>query len=152
MGVTLQHTKLGRSKRPRMSEINVTPFVDVMLVLLIIFMVTAPLMTVGVKINLPKTQAKNIHENVEPLTVSINKDGHVFLQNTETPLEGLALKLQAIAEAKPDTRIYVRGDHEIAYGYIMKVMGALNAAGYHKVALVTDGQGAQRRLSKKSQR
>lgn len=138
MGSTLIQRGSRRARHTRMSEINVTPFVDVMLVLLIIFMVTAPLMTVGVRVDLPKTRAAGIHENVEPLTISVNREGHIYLQNTEVPLESLVPKLQAITGAKPDTRIYVRGDKEVAYGYVMKVMGTVNSAGFGKVALVTD--------------
>jgi biopolymer transport protein TolR len=127
-----------RYAKPLMSEINVTPFVDVMLVLLIIFMVTAPLLTVGVPVELPKTQAQPLHEKTEPLTVSVNAKGHVFIQETEVSLETLVPKLQAITEAKPDTRIYVRGDQTLAYGRIMEVMGLLTTAGFNKIALVAE--------------
>ncbi len=120
-----------------MSEINVTPFVDVMLVLLIIFMVTAPLLTVGVQIDLPRTEAKPILENVEPLVVSVKADGSLFIQETEVPEESIIARLNAITENKPETRIYVRGDARVNYGKVMEVMGLINAAGYSKVALVT---------------
>ncbi|MEQ9327934.1 MAG: protein TolR [Rhodospirillales bacterium] len=120
-----------------MSEINVTPFVDVMLVLLIIFMVTAPLLTVGVQIDLPKTEAKPIIENVEPLVVSVKADGTLFIQETEVPEDSIIARLNAITENKPETRIYVRGDARVNYGKVMEVMGLINAAGYSKVALVT---------------
>jgi biopolymer transport protein TolR len=126
-----------RSYTP-MSEINVTPFVDVMLVLLIVFMVTAPLLTVGVPVDLPKTQASAINEPVEPLVVTVDRDGKIYIQETEVPFDNLVTRLQAITETKPDTRIYVRGDKEIAYGRIMQVMGRLNGAGFSKVALVTN--------------
>jgi biopolymer transport protein TolR len=142
MGVSLQSSTSKRgssrySKRP-MSEINVTPFVDVMLVLLIIFMVTAPLMTVGVPVDLPKTQASTLNEKTEPLTVSITTDGKIFIQETAVELETLVAKLHAITDAKPDTRIYIRGDQSIAYGRIMEVMGVLSTAGFNKVALLAE--------------
>lgn len=121
-----------------MSEINVTPFVDVMLVLLIIFMVTAPLMTVGVPVDLPKSKASQLSENIEPLTISIAKDGTLYLQETQMDVETLIPRLSAIMEAKPDTRIYVRGDQAISYGRIMEVVGAINGAGFKKVALMSE--------------
>ena len=129
-----------RAGRP-MSEINVTPMVDVMLVLLIIFMVSAPLLTVGVPIDLPQTQASGLDQtDKEPLAVSVNTEGKVFLQNTEIPLEELVPKLKAIAAARggSDERIYVRGDKTVDYGTVMKVMGRLSAAGFRRVALVTE--------------
>ena len=128
-------------RRPVMSEINVTPMVDVMLVLLIIFMVSAPLLTVGVPIDLPQTQAKSIDQDREPLTVSVNTKGQVFLQNSEIKVEELIPKLQAIAQARGgnnDERIYVRGDRKVDYGTVMRVMGRLSAAGFRRVALVTE--------------
>ena len=124
-----------------MSEINVTPMVDVMLVLLIIFMVSAPLLTVGVPIDLPQTQASSLDQaDKEPLTVSVNTEGKVFLQNTEVPLEELVPKLKAISAARGgnDERIYVRGDKTVDYGTVMKVMGRLSTAGFRRVALVTE--------------
>jgi biopolymer transport protein TolR len=131
----------GRQRRQRtrmMSEINVTPFVDVMLVLLIVFMVAAPLLTVGVPIDLPESQAKSIEQNKDPLTVSVNDKGQVFLQNTEITVDELVAKLQAIAKNGTDERIYVRGDRKVDYGTVMRVMGRLSAAGYRRVALVTE--------------
>jgi biopolymer transport protein TolR len=134
-------------RRPVMAEINVTPMVDVMLVLLIIFMVSAPLLTVGVPLDLPQTKAKTLDLDKEPLTVSV-KEGQVYLQNTEIAVEELVAKLKAITEARgggTDERIFVRGDQKIAYGTVMKVMGQIQAAGFSKVALVTDvEQGAPR--------
>jgi biopolymer transport protein TolR len=130
-----------RRRRGVMSEINVTPMVDVMLVLLIIFMVSAPLLTVGVPIDLPQSQAKSLDQDKEPLTLSLNGDGKVFLQNTEIGLEELVPKLKAIADAKGggfEERIYVRGDHKVDYGTVMKVMGRISGAGFHRVALVTE--------------
>jgi biopolymer transport protein TolR len=132
-----------RSRRRRgvMSEINVTPMVDVMLVLLIIFMVSAPLLTVGVPIDLPQSQAKSLDQDKEPLTISVNGEGKIFLQNTEIGVEELVAKLKAISDAQGggfDQRIYVRGDRKVDYGTVMKVMGRVSGAGYHRVALVTD--------------
>src|ERR671939_1625115 len=123
-----------------MSEINVTPFVDVMLVLLIIFMVSAPLLTVGVPIDLPQTQAKALDQDREPLTVSVNGKGQVFLQNAEIKVEDLVPKLEAITQARGgmEERIYVRGDRKVDYGTVMRVMGRLSAAGFRRVALITD--------------
>ena len=128
-------------RNPVMSEINVTPMVDVMLVLLIIFMVSAPLLTVGVPIDLPQTQASSLDQaDKEPLAVSVNNDGKVFLRDTEIELDELVPKLQAIAQARGgnDERIYVRGDKTANYGTVMKVMGRLSAAGFRRVALVTE--------------
>jgi biopolymer transport protein TolR len=123
-----------------MAEINVTPMVDVMLVLLIIFMVSAPLLTVGVPLDLPQTQAKSLDQDKEPLTVSVNVKGEVYLQNSEVPLDELVAKLKAVTEARGgmDERIYVRGDRQVDYGTVMKVMGRLSSAGFRRVALVTE--------------
>ena len=139
----------GRRGRRRavMSEINVTPMVDVMLVLLIIFMVSAPLLTVGVPLDLPQTQAKSLDLDKEPLTVSVNVKGEVYLQNTEIPVDELVAKLKAITEARggAEERIFVRGDQKVDYGTVMKVMGRISAAGFRRVALVTEiEQGAAR--------
>jgi len=128
-------------RQPVMAEINVTPMVDVMLVLLIIFMVSAPLLTVGVPIDLPQTQAAGLDQaGKEPLAVSVSNDGKVFLQNSEIKIDELVPKLKAIAEARggSDERIYVRGDKTVDYGTVMKVMGRLSAAGFRRVALVTE--------------
>ena len=119
------------------SEINVTPMVDVMLVLLVIFMVTAPLLTVGVPVDLPETEAQTLNENIEPLVISINAEGNVFIQETETDMDRLTPRLAAITGNKTDTRIYVRGDRAIDYGRVMRVMGLIAAAGYNRVALIT---------------
>jgi len=121
-----------------MSEINVTPMVDVMLVLLVIFMVTAPLLTVGVPVDLPKTKAKVLNESDEPLVISLTAEGKVFLQETETNLKGLVPRLRAITENKVDTRIFVRGDKAVAYGRVMELMGRVASAGFSRVALITD--------------
>jgi biopolymer transport protein TolR len=127
-------------RRPVMAEINVTPMVDVMLVLLIIFMVSAPLLTVGVPIDLPQTQAKSLDQDKEPLAVSVDDKGKVFLQNSEIPIDELVAKLKAITEARGgfDERIYVLGDKKVDYGTVMRVMGRLSAAGFKRVALVTE--------------
>ena len=127
-------------RRAVMSEINVTPMVDVMLVLLIIFMVSAPLLTVGVPIDLPQTQAKSLDQDKEPLTVSIRNSGEVYLQNSEIKVDQLVPKLQAITQARGglDERIYVRGDRKVDYGTVMRVMGQLSGAGFKRLALVTE--------------
>jgi len=129
-----------RRRRAVMSEINVTPFVDVMLVLLIVFMVSAPLLTVGVPIELPRSQAKSLEQDREPLTLSVNVDGQIFLQNAPIKIDELVPKLKAITDARGglDEQIYVRGDKKIDYGTMMRVMGRLSAAGYHRVSLVTE--------------
>jgi biopolymer transport protein TolR len=133
----------GRGRRRRsapMSEINVTPMVDVMLVLLIIFMVSAPLLTVGVPLDLPQTQAKSLDQDKNPLTLSVNLKGQVFLNDTEIAIDELVPKLKAITEARAglDERIFVRGDRKVDYGTVMKVMGRLSSAGFRRVALVTE--------------
>src|SRR6187455_836246 len=135
-----------RRRRPVMSEINVTPMVDVMLVLLIVFMVSAPLLTVGVPIDLPQSQAKNLEQDKEPLTVSVNDKGQIFLQNSEIAADDLVAKMQAVAEARggKEARVYVRGDKRVDYGTMMRVMGRLSSAGFNRVALVTEfEQGAK---------
>lgn len=126
-----------RFTRP-VSDINITPFVDVMLVLLVVFMVTAPLMTVAVPVDLPKTQAHTLNQDKEPLVVSMDSSGHVYLQDKSMKLEELVPKLKAITGANPDARIFVRGDKDLAYGRIMEVMGSISAAGFTKVALVAE--------------
>ncbi|GLS30526.1 biopolymer transport protein TolR [Mesorhizobium albiziae] len=133
---TRGHRRRGRHHR-LMSEINVTPFVDVMLVLLIIFMVAAPLMTVGVPIDLPETQAKALNSETQPITISINEAGQIHIQETEIPLEEVVAKLGAIAKAGYEERIYVRGDKTADYGTVMRVMARIQAAGYNKIGLVT---------------
>lgn len=126
-----------RGRKPLVSEINVTPFVDVMLVLLIIFMVAAPLLTVGVPIDLPETQAKALNSETTPITVSINPEGKVFLQETEIPIDEIVAKLEAIATTGYEERIYVRGDTNADYGTVMKVMARISAAGFKNLGLVT---------------
>jgi biopolymer transport protein TolR len=126
-----------RSNHGTMSDINVTPLVDVMLVLLIVFMVAAPLMTTGVPIELPRTQAKQLSTPSEPLTISVQADRKVFIDKTEIALVDLATKLQALAKNGNEEQLMVRGDTNVPYGAIMEVMGVLNSAGYSKISLVT---------------
>jgi biopolymer transport protein TolR len=138
---------MGRSARRGrryvpMAEINVTPFVDVMLVLLIIFMVAAPLMTVGVPVDLPRTQAQALNQEQEPITISVDPQGRVFLQDTEVQVAEIVPRLQAILRnqppGQPERRIFVRGDRSIAYGRVMEVMGTIAAAGFTRVALLAE--------------
>jgi biopolymer transport protein TolR len=128
----------GRRYNRPVSDINITPFVDVMLVLLVVFMVTAPMMTVAVPVDLPKTQAHTINQDKEPLVVSIDADGKVYLQDKGMKLEDLVPKLKAVTGSNPDARIFVRGDKALAYGRIMEVMGNISSAGFTKVALVAE--------------
>ncbi|HTQ15282.1 MAG TPA: protein TolR [Rhizomicrobium sp.] len=129
----------GRRGRIRpMAEINVTPFVDVMLVLLIVFMVTAPLLTVGVPVDLPKTRAQALGQDREPLSVTVRSDGRIFLQNTPVSDDELVAKLEAISANGYDQRIFVRGDRSVDYGRVMEVMGTISAAGFTHIGLVTD--------------
>ncbi|WP_406566072.1 protein TolR [Acidisoma silvae] len=126
----------GRGRYRPMAEINVTPLVDVMLVLLIIFMVTAPLMTSGVTVDLPKTSANPVNTDSTPITISINAEGKVFVQNDETQIGDLVTKLQAVTNGQTDRRIFVRGDQTVSYGQIMQVMGTIVTGGFSKVALL----------------
>ena len=135
MGVGVKRPTGGRRHRP-MGEINVTPFVDVMLVLLIVFMVTAPLLTVGVEVDLPKTKAGAINADAAPLVVSIKADGSLYLQEAAVDAEVLIPRLKAISNVNPDVRIFVRGDQAVTYGDVLAVMGRIQAAGFEKVALV----------------
>ena len=135
MGAGVKRSTGGRRHRP-MGEINVTPFVDVMLVLLIVFMVTAPLLTVGVEVDLPKTKAGAINADAAPLVVSIKADGSLYLQEAAVDAEVLIPRLKAISNANPDVRIFVRGDQAVTYGDVLNVMGRIQAAGFEKVALV----------------
>src|SRR6201991_822892 len=129
----------GRRTRYRpLAEINVTPLVDVMLVLLIIFMVTAPLMTSGVSVDLPKTNAQQLNSDSEPLTVTIKADGSIFLQDQAIDISDIVAKLQSIAQNNPHRRIFVRGDKDLAYGRIMEVMGTIPSGGFTKVALLAE--------------
>lgn len=139
MAASVQCTEKGRRSRRRrpLAEINVTPFVDVMLVLLIVFMVTAPLLTVGVPVDLPKTRAQTLGQEREPLSVTIKRDGSIYVQNTQVPADELVAKLTAIAANGYDQRIFVRGDNSVSYGRVMEVMGMLSAAGFTHIGLVT---------------
>jgi biopolymer transport protein TolR len=147
MAAPLAGGRAARSRYRPMAEINVTPLVDVMLVLLIIFMVAAPLMTVGVPIDLPKTNAQPMNQETEPLTISVNTEGKIFLQETEVPLEGLVERLRAILanqpQGAPERRIFVRGDRGINYGRVMEVMGTIATAGFTRVALLTEQPAGQ---------
>mgnify|MGYP001423052025 FL=1 len=129
---------LKRSKKEPMSEINVTPFVDVMLVLLIIFMVTAPLLTVGVQVDLPESAADSLPDDQEPLTLSINSKGEIYIQEHQVTYQKMIPKLLAIAKNRTDTRIYVRGDKTINYGRVLEIMGMLSGSGFTKVALISE--------------
>ena len=144
MGAGVQQGGAGGGRRSRrraarpMSEINVTPMVDVMLVLLIIFMVTAPLLTVGVPIELPKSEAQQLQGDKEPLTITVDPGGKIFLQDTELQLDEIAPKLTAISKNGYEERIFVRGDRRVNYGVVMRVMGTISAAGFRRIALVSD--------------
>jgi len=129
--------KIRRVYNP-MSEINVTPFVDVMLVLLIVFMVTAPLLTVGIPVDLPKVKANALTDQKEPLEVTITIEGKVFLGESQVDIKNLVSRLEIITEQNYETRIYVRGDRIISYGRVLEIMSIINSAGYKKVALVTE--------------
>ncbi len=120
-----------------MSEINVTPFVDVMLVLLIVFMVTAPLLTVGIKVDLPKVKATALTDIKDPIEITVKLDGEVYIGETKVEVENLIPRLNAITEQNTEARIYIRGDRVVAYGRIMEIMSIINSAGYIKVALIT---------------
>jgi biopolymer transport protein TolR len=134
----LKSGRRGRRKAAAMSEINVTPMVDVMLVLLVIFMVTAPLLTVSVPVDLPQTQGQNVSADKEPLVVTVNAKGEIFLMENKIELNALVPRLQAMKGVNPDMRIFVRGDKVVAYGRVVETMGALAAAGFKHVALVAD--------------
>ncbi len=132
----------GRGRSRPMAEINVTPFVDVMLVLLIIFMVAAPLMTVGVPVELPETAANALSgEDEEPLAITITADGVVMIQTTEVPREALVARLRAIAAERDSTRVFLRADGAVPYADVVQVMGALNRGGFDNIGLVTDAGG-----------
>jgi biopolymer transport protein TolR len=138
MGAAVGKRGGGRQRHRPVSEINVTPMVDVMLVLLVIFMVTAPLLTAGVQVDLPKTEAAPIKGDDQPLSVTVDAHGDVWIQETKVTMDELVPKLRAITAQKPETRIFIRGDKGIEYGRVMEVMGTLGGAGFAKVALVTE--------------
>src|ERR1041384_7353654 len=129
-------TRAGVGRYRPMSDINVTPLVDVMLVLLVVFMVTAPLLTVGVPVELPQTQAPPISEPKEPLVITVDRNGGIFISETSVPVDSLVPKLQAITGSNPEAVLYVRGDKEINYGRVLEGMSLVTAAGCHKVSLV----------------
>jgi len=135
---TLPNNRRRVRKNNPISDINVTPLVDVMLVLLIVFMVTAPLLTVGVPIELPKTDAKQMSEESEPLTITLDKEGNIYIQELEIPFAELGEKLEAIGMGNYDQKIYINGDKNINYEILMKVMAKINSAGYTSIGLVTD--------------
>ena len=137
MGVNLNAAKPGHRKRRPMSEINVTPFVDVMLVLLIVFMVTAPLLTVGVPVDLPKTKASQITDESTPVIITIKEDGEIALQNRIIEPQLLIPRLEAVAKSKPETRVFVRGDKSVPYGEVIAIMAQVQSAGFNRVALIT---------------
>ena len=143
MGASVSSSGVGNGRhrpgrtRP-MAEINVTPLVDVMLVLLIVFMIAAPLLTVGVAVDLPETAANPIADDGEPLTVTVADDGVIYVQETPVDIESLVPRLEAIATAGYDQRIYIRGDQSRSYGEVVRVMGRINAAGFRQIGLVTD--------------
>lgn len=143
MGMNVGGAKGTRRRRRPMSEINVTPFVDVMLVLLIVFMVTAPLLTVGVPVDLPKTKASQITDDQTPIVITIKADGEIALQNRVIEPELLIPRLEAIAKSKPDTKVFVRGDKSVAYGEVVGIMAQVQQAGFSKVALITKLPGQQ---------
>ena len=136
--ITSNNSNKRRKQRyTQMSEINVTPFVDVMLVLLIVFMVTAPLLTVGIKVDLPKVEATALTDIKDPIEITVNLEGDIYIGESKVEVENLIPRLNAITEQNTEARIYVRGDRVVAYGRIMEIMALINSAGYVKVALIT---------------
>ena len=152
-GGTARNGRAPAGRYRPMSEINVTPLVDVMLVLLVVFMVTAPLLTVGVPVDLPQTQAPPINEPKEPLVITVNSEGGIFIQETEVPIESLVARLQAITGSNPDAVLYVRGDKDINYGRVLEVMSLISDAGFRKVSLVAEApKGGRRRPARRGGR
>lgn len=135
--MNVSNNKISRNRHKLVSDINVTPLVDVMLVLLIIFMVTSPMMVSGIDVDLPETSSTPIAGQDEPLTITLDKKGLIYIMDTQIPKDGFVEKLKAITQAKLDTRIFVRGDKGVLYGDIMEVISAMNIAGFTKVALIT---------------
>lgn len=140
----MSSNKGGRRRRgggSAMTDINMTPMIDVMLVLLIVFMVTAPMMTAGIPVDLPKTKATTqSNDQTEPLIITINKNDKLYIQDTEVPANALVERLKAITAANPDQRIFIRGDQGLNYGKVVSLMGQLTAAGFNRVALVAESQ------------
>ncbi len=135
--ISHNNTKKSRRRYTQMSEINVTPFVDVMLVLLIVFMVTAPLLTVGIPVDLPKVKASALTDQKDPIEITLNVEGEIYIGESLIEIENLIPRLDAITEQNTEARIYIRGDRVVAYGRVMEVMSIINSAGYIKVALIT---------------
>tara|TARA_B100001769_G_C22007151_1_gene541259 strand:- start:14 stop:439 length:426 start_codon:yes stop_codon:yes gene_type:complete len=136
--INLNNSGKGRRRRyTQMSEINVTPFVDVMLVLLIVFMVTAPLLTVGIPVDLPKVKASALTDQKDPIEITVNLEGEVYIGESIVEVENLIPRINAITEQNTEARIYIRGDRVVAYGRVMEIMSIINSAGYVKVALIT---------------
>ena len=131
------HGRSAGRYRP-MAEINVTPLVDVMLVLLVVFMVAAPLLTIGVPVDLPQAKAPPISQPKQPLVISVNAQGQIFVQDSEVSTDALVPRLEEATKADPDAPLYVRGDKEISYGRVLEVMGLVSAAGFHKVSLIAE--------------
>ena len=131
----------GGSRRTALAEINVTPLVDVMLVLLIIFMISAPLLTVGVQVELPKTEASAVNDQTQPLTITVRQDGAIYIQKTQTPFDQLSTRLMALAGDGFDKPIFVRGDGKAPYEVVAQVMAALSSSGFTKINLITDTGG-----------
>ena len=129
--------KVRRRRYSQMSEINVTPFVDVMLVLLIVFMVTAPLLTVGIPVDLPKVKATALTDQKDPIEITVNIEGEVYIGESLVEIENLIPRINSITEQNTEARIYIRGDRVVAYGRVMEIMSIINSAGYVKVALIT---------------
>ncbi len=136
--INLNNSSRGRRRRyTQMSEINVTPFVDVMLVLLIVFMVTAPLLTVGIPVDLPKVKATALTDKKDPIEITVNLEGEIYIGESLVEVENLVTRINAITEQNTEARIYIRGDRVVAYGRVMEIMSMINSAGYVKVALIT---------------
>jgi|TARA_B110000438_G_scaffold280463_1_gene305773 biopolymer transport protein TolR len=134
--INSKNNNRNKKRYSQMSEINVTPFVDVMLVLLIVFMVTAPLLTVGIPVDLPKVKASALTDQKDPIEITLKLDGNVFLGESTVEIDNLIPRLNAITDQNTEARIYVRGDRAVAYGRVMEIMSIINSAGYIKVALV----------------
>ena len=141
LGTGAKRARGGRRRAAPMAAINVTPMVDVMLVLLVIFMVTAPLLTVGIPVDLPKTKAEAMQDPDEPLVITINKQGKIYLQETELQLDTVGPRLAAITNNNPEAKIFIRGDKGIDYGTVMQVMGELTSAGFRAVSLIVETPG-----------
>tara|TARA_Y100000768_G_scaffold376095_1_gene347741 strand:+ start:271 stop:693 length:423 start_codon:yes stop_codon:yes gene_type:complete len=135
--INLKNSKKSRRRYAQMSEINVTPFVDVMLVLLIVFMVTAPLLTVGIPVDLPKVKASALTDQKDPIEITVNLEGEVYIGESQVEVDNLIPRINAITEQNTNARIYLRADRVVAYGRVMEIMSIINSAGYVKVALIT---------------